>query len=103
MVDLDGMPFMKILADTTNIIAEGEVLQLMQMGNPHLTIEDYFQVISDKTACLFSASARLGGVLGGLDEAACDGLADYGLYLGQAFQIVDDVLDYRAKIGRAHV
>lgn len=99
MVELDRMPVMKILADTTNIIAEGEVLQLMQMGNPDLTTEDYFQVISDKTACLFSASARLGGVLGGLDEAACDGLADYGLYLGQAFQIVDDVLDYRASDG----
>jgi octaprenyl-diphosphate synthase len=95
MVELDRMPIMNILADTTNTIAEGEVLQLMQMGNAELTVADYYQVISDKTACLFSASARLGGVLGGLDDSACDRLAEYGLRLGQAFQIVDDVLDYR--------
>ncbi|MDZ7790614.1 MAG: polyprenyl synthetase family protein [Xanthomonadales bacterium] len=97
MVELDRMRIMNILADTTNTIAEGEVLQLMQMGNPDLGVDDYFQVISDKTACLFAASARLGGVLGELDDDACDRLADFGLYLGQAFQIVDDVLDYRGR------
>jgi len=96
MVELDRMRIMNILANTTNTIAEGEVLQLMQMGDPDLGVEDYYQVISDKTACLFAASARLGGVLGELDAAACESLADFGLYLGQAFQIVDDVLDYRA-------
>lgn len=96
MVELDRMRIMNILADTTNTIAEGEVLQLMQMGNPDLGVEDYYQVISDKTACLFAASARLGGVLGEMDDDACERLAEYGLYLGQAFQIVDDVLDYRA-------
>ncbi|NBB92486.1 MAG: octaprenyl-diphosphate synthase [Gammaproteobacteria bacterium] len=96
MVELERMRIMHILADTTNTIAEGEVLQLMQMGNPDLGVKDYYQVISDKTACLFAASARLGGVLGELDETDCDRLADYGLYLGQAFQIADDVLDYRA-------
>jgi octaprenyl-diphosphate synthase len=95
MVELDRMAVMNILADTTNTIAEGEVLQLMQMGNTDLGVSDYYQVISDKTACLFAASARLGGVLGGLDDADCDRLADYGLLLGQAFQIVDDVFDYR--------
>lgn len=95
MVELDRMSIMRILADTTNTIAEGEVLQLMQIGNADLSVDDYFQVISDKTACLFAASARLGGVLGGLDEAACQQLDNYGLWLGQAFQIVDDVLDYR--------
>jgi octaprenyl-diphosphate synthase len=95
MVELDRMAVMNILADTTNTIAEGEVLQLMQMGNTDLGVADYYQVISDKTACLFAASARLGGVLGGLDDADCDRLADYGLLLGQAFQIVDDVFDYR--------
>lgn len=94
MVELDRMAIMNILADTTNTIAEGEVLQLMQMGNPDLSVDDYFQVISDKTACLFAASARLGGLLGGLDETACERLAEFGLYLGQAFQITDDVLDY---------
>jgi octaprenyl-diphosphate synthase len=96
MVELDRMRIMNILADTTNTIAEGEVLQLMQMGNPDLGVEDYYQVISDKTACLFAASARLGGVLGEMNDEACERLADFGLYLGQAFQIVDDVLDYRA-------
>jgi len=96
MVELDRMRIMNILADTTNTIAEGEVLQLMQMGNADLGVGDYYQVISDKTACLFAASARLGGVLGHLEGPACERLADYGLYLGQAFQIVDDVLDYRA-------
>lgn len=95
MVELDRMAVMNILADTTNTIAEGEVLQLMQMGNADLGVADYYQVISDKTACLFAASARLGGVLGDLDDSDCDRLADYGLLLGQAFQIVDDVFDYR--------
>lgn len=97
MVELDRMQIMNILADTTNTIAEGEVLQLMQMGNPDLSVDDYYQVISDKTACLFAASARLGGVLGGLALADCDRLAEFGLLLGQAFQIVDDVLDYRGN------
>jgi len=97
MVELDRMRIMNILADTTNTIAEGEVLQLMQMGNADLGVDDYFQVISDKTACLFAASARLGGVLGELGDEACERLADFGLYLGQAFQIVDDVLDYRGR------
>jgi octaprenyl-diphosphate synthase len=99
MVEIDQMSIMRILADTTNTIAEGEVLQLMQMGNAELGVDDYFQVISDKTACLFAASARLGGVLGGLDRDSCEHLADYGLYLGQAFQITDDVLDYRSTDG----
>src|SRR6056297_346897 len=65
MVELDELSIMQILANTTNTIAEGEVLQLMQMGNLELTERDYFRVISDKTACLFAASARLGGVIAG--------------------------------------
>ncbi|QKK03163.1 MAG: octaprenyl-diphosphate synthase [Pseudomonadota bacterium] len=97
MVELGQMTIMNILADTTNTIAEGEVLQLMQMGNADLTVDDYYQVISDKTACLFAASARLGGILAGMTRLDCDRLADYGLRLGQAFQITDDVLDYRAS------
>jgi octaprenyl-diphosphate synthase len=103
MVELDQLAIMQILADTTNTIAEGEVLQLMQMGNLELTEKDYFRVISDKTACLFAASARLGGVIAGHDSETCDRLADFGLLLGQAFQITDDVLDYRAdgnKLGK---
>ncbi|MFW5926853.1 MAG: polyprenyl synthetase family protein [Wenzhouxiangella sp.] len=97
MVELDRMAIMNVLADTTNTIAEGEVLQLMQMGNADLGVDDYYQVISDKTACLFAASARLGGILGGLGESDCERLADFGLYLGQAFQITDDVLDYQSS------
>ncbi len=96
MVELDRLEVMRILADTTNTIAEGEVLQLMQMGNADLAAQDYFRVISDKTACLFAASARLGGVLAGRSEGDCSSLADFGLLLGQAFQIADDVLDYQA-------
>ncbi|MGY6631697.1 MAG: polyprenyl synthetase family protein [Wenzhouxiangella sp.] len=96
MVELKRLEIMDILAGTTNTIAEGEVLQLMQMGNADLDTADYFQVISDKTACLFAASARLGAVLAGRPAADCEALSNYGLLLGQAFQIVDDVLDYRA-------
>lgn len=99
MVELERMEVMQILADTTNTIAEGEVLQLMQMGNADLAVDDYFRVISDKTACLFAASTRLGGVLAGLRASDCDLLADFGLLLGQAFQIADDVLDYQADHG----
>ncbi len=96
MVELDRLEVMRILADTTNTIAEGEVLQLMQMGNADLRAQDYFRVISDKTACLFAASAQLGGVLAGRSAGDCSSMAEFGLLLGQAFQIADDVLDYRA-------
>ncbi|MFU8830667.1 MAG: polyprenyl synthetase family protein [Wenzhouxiangella sp.] len=96
MVELERLEVMGILADTTNTIAEGEVLQLMQMGNADLSVDDYFQVISDKTACLFAASARLGGLIAGRSSDICQALGRFGLYLGQAFQITDDVLDYRA-------
>ena len=96
MVELKRLEIMDILANTTNTIAEGEVLQLMQMGNADLNTSDYFQVISDKTACLFAASARLGGVIAERPAALCRSLEQFGLLLGQAFQIADDVLDYRA-------
>jgi octaprenyl-diphosphate synthase len=69
----------------------------MQMGNADLNTSDYFQVISDKTACLFAASARLGGVIAERPAALCRSLEQFGLLLGQAFQIADDVLDYRAN------
>ena len=97
MVEIDRLEVMKILADTTNTIAEGEVLQLMQMGNADLDVDDYFRVISDKTACLFAASAELGGVLAECAPEVCDSLRRFGLLIGQAFQITDDVLDYRAN------
>ena len=94
MVETDRMEVMRILAKTTNAIAEGEVLQLLNAHEPDTTEEMYFDTIRRKSACLFEAASRLGGVIGGQDRAACDALAEYGLRLGTAFQLVDDVMDY---------
>lgn len=94
MVELDSMRVMRILADTTNRIAEGEVLQLLNIGNPDTTQSAYLDVIERKTAVLFAAATRLGAVLAELPQAQEDALARYGLDLGFAFQIADDVLDY---------
>ncbi len=94
MVDTGQMRIMQVLADATNVIAEGEVLQLMNMHDASLDEEGYLRVIRSKTAKLFEASARLGAILAGstpLLEGAC---ADYGQALGTAFQVIDDVLDY---------
>ena len=94
MVDAQSMRIMEVLADATNVIAEGEVLQLMNMHNAALNEADYLQVIRSKTAKLFEASARVGAILSGAtpeQEAAC---AEYGQALGTAFQVIDDVLDY---------
>jgi octaprenyl-diphosphate synthase len=96
MVELDSMPVMRVLADTTNKIAEGEVLQLLHIGNPDTTEADYLRVIECKTAVLFAAATRLGAVLAGAPEARQDALARYGLHLGLAFQVADDLLDYTA-------
>lgn len=94
MVELDDMRIMRILADTTNRIAEGEVLQLLNIGNADTTEQAYLDVIERKTAVLFSAATRLGAVLAGLPSEQEEALAQYGLHLGYAFQIADDVLDY---------
>jgi octaprenyl-diphosphate synthase len=94
MVEAGNMRIMAVLADATNVIAEGEVLQLMNMHNAELDEASYLQVIRSKTAKLFEASARVGAILAGgspAEEAAC---ADYGQALGTAFQVIDDVLDY---------
>ena len=94
MVDAGSMRVMQVLSDATNVIAEGEVLQLMNMHDASLDEEGYLRVIRSKTAKLFEASARLGAILAGSTpgiEAAC---ADYGQALGTAFQVIDDVLDY---------
>ncbi|HQX24167.1 MAG TPA: polyprenyl synthetase family protein [Pseudomonadota bacterium] len=96
MVELDRMRIMRVLADTTNAIAEGEVLQLMHLNNPDVDEAAYLRVIERKTAVLFAAAARLGGILAGLPAAQEQALADYGLALGYAFQIADDMLDYVA-------
>ena len=94
MVALARMPVLQILADATNAIAEGEVLQLMNAGDADVTEAAYFEVIQRKTAKLFEASARLGAVLGGATPAVEDALGRYGMHLGTAFQLIDDVLDY---------
>lgn len=94
MVELDRLEVMKILADTTNQIAEGEVLQLLHVRNPDTDETAYLRVIERKTAVLFAAATRLGAVLAGASPSVQQRLHDYGLALGYAFQIADDVLDY---------
>lgn len=96
MVELDRMAVMQVLANTTNAIAEGEVLQLLHVNNPDVDEAAYLRVIERKTAVLFAAATRLGAVLCDQDERHGDALYDYGLNLGYAFQIADDVLDYTA-------
>jgi octaprenyl-diphosphate synthase len=94
MVELDRMPVMRILADTTNSIAEGEVLQLLNIGKAETDEAAYMRVIERKTAVLFAAATELGGVLAGLPKDQCEALRRYGTQLGCAFQIADDLLDY---------
>ena len=96
MVTLESMTVMKILADATNIISEGEVLQLMNCNDPDTTEASYFEVIYGKTAKLFEAATQLGAVLAQQPAAVEQALAAYGRHLGTAFQLVDDLLDYTA-------
>ncbi len=96
MVELERLPVMRILADTTNAIAEGEVLQLLHIRNPDTDEVAYLNVIERKTAVLFAAATRIGALLADADETTQQRLHDYGMALGYAFQIADDVLDYSA-------
>ena len=96
MVELDRMDVMRLLADTTNRIAEGEVLQLLHVHNPDTDEAAYLRVIERKTAVLFAAGTRLGAMASGVDEGIQRRLYGYGMALGYAFQIADDVLDYTA-------
>jgi len=103
MVSLDNMRVMRILSDATNVIAEGEVLQLLNMHDPDVTHESYLKVIRSKTAKLFEAAAELGALVGGASDAQIDAAGEYGRSLGTAFQLIDDVLDYAgdaAEIGK---
>ncbi len=95
MVDVDSMPVMEILANTTNTIAEGEVEQLLNMHDPEVSQERYFSVIEKKTARLFEAACQMGAVLTGRTDLEAS-LATFGRELGTAFQVADDVLDYMA-------
>ncbi|MFZ9099424.1 MAG: polyprenyl synthetase family protein, partial [Burkholderiaceae bacterium] len=94
MVDVNDMRVMQVLADATNVIAEGEVLQLVQIRNTAMTEDDYLQVIRSKTAKLFEASARLPALLANASEDVESACALFGQALGTAFQVVDDALDY---------
>ncbi|MDA1107732.1 MAG: octaprenyl diphosphate synthase [Proteobacteria bacterium] len=96
MVEANEMQVMRILAHTTNVIAEGEVLQLLHCHDPDTTEQRYLEVIRCKTAKLFEAAAQLGAVLARQPPALQQALAAYGMHLGTAFQLVDDVLDYSA-------
>jgi octaprenyl-diphosphate synthase len=97
MVDVNSMKVMDILANTTNVIAEGEVMQLMNVHDADTTEERYIEVIHCKTAKLFEAATRLGAVLCSSDEQQEMAMARYGMHLGTAFQLIDDVLDYTSS------
>ena len=103
MVAIRNMRVMQILADATNVIAEGEVLQLLNMHDPDVSEERYLQVIRSKTAKLFEAAAQLGALVAGATDEHIEAAAEYGRSLGTAFQLIDDVLDYSgnaADIGK---
>lgn len=99
MVNVDDMRVLQVLADATNVIAEGEVLQLMNCRNADIDEASYLQVIRYKTAKLFEAAGRLGALLAGAPPAVEAAMAAYGSHLGTAFQLIDDVLDYSGEAG----
>ena len=103
MVGSGSMKILEVMADATNIIAEGEVMQLMNIGNTDISETEYLRVIQYKTAKLFEAAAQVGAILAGASAEQEAALRDYGMYVGTAFQIVDDILDYcgdPAEIGK---
>ena len=97
MVDVGDMQIMSILADATNTIAEGEVMQLMNIHDADTTEQRYLDVIHSKTAKLFEAGTRLGALINNMDSETEQAMAAYGMHLGTAFQLIDDVLDYSAS------
>lgn len=98
IVGAGSLRVMKVLADATNVIAEGEVLQLLNVHDPDTDEEKYLRVIRYKTAKLFEAATQVGAIIGGANAEAETALAEYGMHLGTAFQLVDDVLDYSGDI-----
>lgn len=96
MTDLESLPVLALMSKAVNVIAEGEVLQLMNCNDPNITEEIYMQVIYSKTARLFEAAAQASAMLAGGTDAQVRALQDYGRYLGTAFQLIDDLLDYDA-------
>ena len=97
MVEVDDMRVMQILATTTNVIAEGEVMQLMNVHDAETSEDKYLEVIYCKTARLFEAATQLGAILCNRDEKEVQAMAAYGRYLGTAFQLIDDVMDYSSN------
>ncbi len=103
MVSTNRLRVMEVLAEATNVIAEGEVLQLMNMHDPDISVDDYLRVIEYKTAKLFEASARLGAVISDAPAEIEEACASYGRAIGTAFQLIDDLLDYEgstAELGK---
>ena len=96
MVEPNSMQIMKVLSKATNQISEGEVLQLLNIKNAKVSQSEYFEVIEEKTACLFKAACEIGGILSKSDIKTISALGIYGLHLGNAFQIIDDTLDYES-------
>jgi octaprenyl-diphosphate synthase len=96
MVEPNSMQIMKILSKATNQISEGEVLQLLNIKNDKVSQTEYFEVIERKTACLFKAACQIAGILSESNQNIIDGLGSFGMHLGNAFQIIDDTLDYES-------
>ena len=96
MVEPNSMAIMRILSKTTNQIAEGEVLQLLNIRNTNVSQTEYFNVIKQKTACLFETACKIGALLSDSSKKTINSLGDFGLHLGNAFQIIDDALDYES-------
>jgi octaprenyl-diphosphate synthase len=94
MVETDSMAAMAVLSSATTVIAEGEVLQLLNVHDPDVSLDRYLQVVRYKTARLFEAAAQVGAIISGADAKLQSAAADYGRHVGTAFQLIDDVLDY---------
>jgi len=96
MVEPNSMEIMRILSKATNQISEGEVLQLLNIKNANVTQAEYFKVIERKTACLFKAACQIAGILSSADQKVINAMGSFGIHLGNAFQIIDDTLDYES-------
>ena len=96
MVEPNSMEIMRILSKATNQISEGEVLQLLNIKNANVTQAEYFKVIERKTACLFKAACQIAGILSSADQKVINSMGSFGMHLGNAFQIIDDTLDYES-------
>lgn len=103
MTSLNSLDVLKVMSSATNVLAEGEVQQLINCNDPNTTEESYMQVIYSKTARLFEAATQCAAIVSGADKATETALQNYGRYLGTAFQLIDDILDYSAnaeKLGK---